>query len=450
MSNKFPDNFIWGAATSSYQIEGASKIDGKGKSIWDTFSHTKGKVFKNQNADIATDHYNRYKEDVALMNNIKLKAYRFSISWPRIFPNGKGKFNKKGVDFYSKLLDELLKKNIKPFITLYHWDLPQKIQNSGGWSNREITKYFTDYSYLIAKKFGDRCKNFITLNEPAVFSTFGYLDGYMAPGLKNKKKYLSCIHNINLAHGFSFKSIKSVSSNIKVGCTLNMAPCLAFSSSSKDINAKITYDTFWNRAYADPMYLGSYPKIIENKIQNLIRQNDMKIINQKNDFIGLNHYQHIRVISDKKHLLGARSVNLKELSKKININKNLTTMNWEIVPDAYYRQIMELKNRYNNPNIHLTENGCSFSDNVNKNGKILDVKRINFLKKYLKAVHKAIKNGAKIKSYFVWSFLDNFEWALGYGKRFGIVHVDFKTLKRIPKKSYYFFGELIKKNSIPN
>ena len=176
----------------------------------------------------------------------------------------------------------------------------------------------------------------------------------------------------------------------------------------------------------------------------------MKIINQKNDFIGLNHYQHIRVIYDKKNLLGARSVSLKELSKKININKNLTTMNWEIVPDAYYRQIMELKNRYNNPNIHLTENGCSFSDNVNNNGKILDVKRINFLKKYLKAVHKAIKKGAKIKSYFVWSFLDNFEWALGYGKRFGIVHVDFKTLKRIPKKSYYFFGELIKKNSIPN
>ena len=315
MSNKFPKNFIWGAATSSYQIEGASNIDGKGKSIWDTFSHTKGKVFKNQNADIATDHYNRHKEDVALMNNIKLKAYRFSISWPRIFPNGKGKVNKKGLDFYSKLIDELLKKNIKPFITLYHWDLPQKIQNSGGWSNREITKYFTDYSYLIAKKFGDRCKNFITLNEPAVFSTFGYLDGYMAPGLKNKKKYLSCMHNINLAHGFAFKSIKSVSSNIKVGCTLNMAPCLAFSNSNKDIKAKITYDTFWNRAYADPMYLGSYPKIIEDKIQNLIKENDMKIIYQKNDFIGLNHYQHIRVISDKKNLLGARSVNLKELSK---------------------------------------------------------------------------------------------------------------------------------------
>ena len=188
MSNKFPNNFIWGAATSSYQIEGASNIDGKGKSIWDTFSHTKGKVFNNQNADIATDHYNLYKEDIALMSNIKLKAYRFSISWPRIFPNGKGKFNKKGLDFYSKLLDELLKKNVKPFITLYHWDLPQKIQNLGGWSNREITNYFSDYSYLIAKKFGDRCKNFITLNEPAVFSTFGYLDGYMAPGLKNKKK----------------------------------------------------------------------------------------------------------------------------------------------------------------------------------------------------------------------------------------------------------------------
>tara|TARA_B100000131_G_scaffold29015_1_gene27245 strand:+ start:244 stop:1593 length:1350 start_codon:yes stop_codon:yes gene_type:complete len=448
MSNIFPKNFIWGAATSSYQIEGATNIDGKGKSIWDKFSHTKGKVANNENGDIATDHYNRYKDDVALMSDIRLKAYRFSISWPRILPNGKGKYNTKGLDFYSKLLDELLKKNIKPFITLYHWDLPQKIQDSGGWSNRDITKYFSDYSYLIAKKFGDKCKNIITLNEPAVFSTFGYLDGYMAPGLRNKKQYFSSIHNINLAHGFAYKSIKSISSKINVGCTLNMAPCLAVSNSRKNENAKIIYDTFWNRAYADPMYLGIYPKIIEKKIQHLIKQNDMKIISQKNDFIGLNHYQHIRVISDKNNLLGARSVNLNELPKKIN-KKKLTSMNWEIVPNAYYNQIMELKNRYNNPIIHLTENGCSYPDVKNKKGKIIDAKRISFLKKYLKAVKKALKDGARIKSYFVWSLLDNFEWSLGYEKRFGIIHVDFKNLERTPKKSYYFYAKLIKKNSIP-
>ncbi len=448
MSETFPKNFLWGAATASYQIEGAVNKDGKGRSIWDTFSHIPGKIKNNDNGDIATDHYHKYKEDISLMNNMNLGAYRFSIAWTRILPNGKGEINQKGLDFYSRLIDVLLKYNIKPFITLYHWDLPQALQNEGGWANKDISKIFSDYSQIIARKFGDRCDNFITLNEPAVFSIFGYLDGYMAPGYRNKKKYLNAMHNINLSHGRSVLAIKSISSKIKVGCTLNMAPCIPSSKKDADINATKIYDTYWNRSYADPMYLGKYPKILIKDLDGIIGQNDMNIIYQKNDFIGLNHYQQIRVKADKNNLLGARGVIKDELPFRLQKKNKLTSMNWEITPDAYYKQIMELKNKYKNPEIHLTENGCAYPDKINKYGKIQDKKRIEYMKKYLNAVKKSINDGAKVKSYFAWSFMDNFEWALGYEKRFGLVYVDFKSLKRIPKESYYFFKKIIKNNSI--
>ena len=450
MAEIFPKDFLWGTATASYQIEGAANEDGKGKSIWDTFSHTPGKIKNNENGDVATDHYHRYKEDISLMNDIKLNAYRFSIAWTRIFPNGKGKVNQKGIDFYSKLIDELLANNIKPFITLYHWDLPQALQDKGGWANRDITKIFADYSEVIAKKFSDRCEYFITFNEPAVFSIHGYLDGYMAPGYKDKNKYLPTIHHINLSHGQSVQAIRSASSNIKVGCTLNMAPCIPSSTNKEDLQATKVFDTYWNRSFADPMYLGKYPEKLFQELNNYIRTDDMKTIYQKNDFIGLNHYQHIRVKSDKNNLLGARGAFNDELPFGIEKDVKLTLMGWEVVPDAYYNQIMELKTHYGNPDIYLTENGCAYPDKIDANGEVQDTDRINYFRKYLSAVKRAIDNGAKVKSYFAWSFLDNFEWALGYEKRFGIVYVDFKTLKRTPKNSYYFFKKLIENNFIPN
>ena len=449
MSETFPKNFLWGAATASYQIEGGAYKDGKGKSIWDTFAHTEGKIKNNENGDIATDHYHRYKEDISLMNDIKLNAYRFSIAWTRIIPDGKGKINQKGIDFYSRLIDELLKYNIKPFITLYHWDLPQKLQDKGGWANRDITKIFADYSELVAKKFGDRCEYFITFNEPAVFSIHGYLDGYMAPGYKNKDKYFPSVHHINVSHGLSVQAIRSVLSKVKVGCTLNMAPCIASSNKKKDIDATKIFDTYWNRSFADPMYLGKYPKMLLKDLNDYIHTNDMKTIYQKNDFFGLNHYQHIRVKADNNNLLGARGAFKDELPFGIDRNTKLTLMGWEIAPDAYYKQIMELKNNYGNPDIYLTENGCAYPDKI-VNGEVRDKDRIDYFKKYLGAVKKAIDSGAKVKSYFAWSFLDNFEWALGYEKRFGIVHINFKTLKRTPKNSYYFYKNLIENNSIPN
>ena len=450
MKNKFPNDFFWGTATASYQIEGATDKDGKSKSIWDTFTHTPGKVKNNENGDTAVDHYHRYEEDIELMANINLNSYRFSLAWTRIIPEGIGKINPKGVDFYSRLIDKCLEKNIEPFITLYHWDLPQSLQDKGGWANRDMAKIFSDYSEAIVKNFGDRCNHFITFNEPQVFTIHGYVDGYMAPGYKDLEKYFASIHNVNVAHGKAFQAMKSLNYNIKIGCTFNMAPCIPATKSSGDLHATKLFDTYWNRSFADPMYLGRYPELLIDDVSKHIQQDDMKNIFQKNDFIGLNHYQHIRIKADNKSLLKARGAFNDELPFGLEgKDAKLTLMGWEIVPDAYYDQIMDLKNNYGNPDIYLTENGAAYPDLIEKNGEINDNDRIDYFKRYLSAVKKSIDNGAKVKSYFAWTFMDNFEWALGFEKRFGIVHVDFKTLKRTPKKSYYFFKKLVEQNSIP-
>ena len=443
---KFPTNFLWGAATSSYQIEGAANIDGKGKSIWDTFSHTPGKIKNDENGDIAADHYHLFKEDIKLMADIKMSAYRFSIAWARIYPEGKGSLNQKGIDFYNKLIDELLNKDIKPLVTLYHWDLPQKLQDDGGWSNRDTSKIFCDYATTFVKKFSDRVNFISTLNEPAVFSIHGHADGYMAPGISDKNIFFSSIHNINLAHGYAIQSMRSIKPNLELGCVLNLSPSLPCSNSDEDTKATKIFDMYWNRAFLDPMYTGSYPAALEYKLKKYIQNDDLKNIHQKCDYIGLNHYQHSRVKADKDYLLGARVAYKDERPFGLDNQEELTSMGWEIAPNAYYDQIMELKNKYNNPNIYLTENGCAYSDKIEKDGSINDVKRIDYLKKYLSAVKKSIDHGAKIKGYMAWSLLDNFEWALGFEKRFGLIHVDFKSLKRTPKNSYYFYKEIIEKN----
>ena len=449
MVDNFPENFLWGAATASYQIEGAANKDGKGKSIWDTFTHTPGKIKNNENGDVAVDHYHRYKEDISLMKKINLQAYRFSIAWTRILPEGKGGINQSGVDFYSSLIDELLENGVKPFITLYHWDLPQSLQDQGGWSNRDITNIFSDYAQVIAKKFGDRCEYISTFNEPSVFTIHGYIDGYMAPGLIDKEKYLASIHHVNLAHGLALQSIRSVSSSINLGCVLNMGPSIPSSDLEEDVIATKIHDMYWNRSFADPMYLGKYPNELNLQLSKYIKTNDIKNIYQKNDYIGLNHYQHSRVKADKNHLLGARGAYNDELPFGTKEGIELTLMGWEIVPEAYYNQIMELKNHYGDPEIYLTENGCAYPDEINSNGEIIDDKRIEYYQKYLSAVKKAIDQGAKVRGYFTWTFMDNFEWALGFEKRFGLVHIDFKSLKRTPKKSFYFYKKLIDFNSIP-
>ena len=271
MAKNFPKDFLWGTATASYQIEGAFDKDGKGKSIWDTFTHTPGKIKNNENGDTAVDHYHRYKEDIGLMSDIKLNSYRFSLAWTRLIPEGTGSVNQKGIDFYSKVIDECLDKNIEPFITLYHWDLPQTLQNKGGWANRDLSDIFADYSEVVIKNYGDRCKNFITFNEPAVFTIFGYVDGYMAPGYKDLNKYFASVHYVNLAHGKALKSMRSINKDLNLGCTLNMAPCIPATKSEEDKHATKLFDTYWNRSFADPMYLGKYPDLLIKDVSKYLQ-----------------------------------------------------------------------------------------------------------------------------------------------------------------------------------
>ncbi len=444
MKITFPNNFLWGAATASYQIEGAAKIDGKGESIWDRFTHTPGKIKNNENADIAVDHYNRYKEDVKLMADIKMSGYRFSLAWTRIVPEGDGEINQKGLDFYSKLIDELLENNIKPLVTLYHWDLPQKIQDKGGWSNRETSNLFADYASIIAKNYSDRVNFITTFNEPAVFTIHGLVDGYMAPGIADFDHFVAAVHHVNLAHGLGIESMRSIDDNLELGCVLNLSPCIPCSDKQEDIKGTEIYDMYWNRIFLDPMYKGKYPARFMKNVEKFCQSQDLEIINQKNDYIGLNHYQHTRVKSDPNYLLTARGAYGNETPFNLK-DVELTLMNWEVVPDAYYKQIMELKEMYNNPIIYLTENGCAYPDKI-ENGKINDSKRIEFYKKYLLAVKKSIDDGADVRGYMTWTLMDNFEWALGFEKRFGLIHVDFDTLKRTPKESYYFYKDLIKNN----
>ncbi len=444
MDINFPKNFLWGVATASYQIEGASNIDGKGESIWDKFTHTPGKIKNNENGDVAVDHYNRYKEDIKLMSDINMTGYRFSLAWTRILPDGKGEINHKGIDFYSKLIDELLENKIKPLMTLYHWDLPQKIQDKGGWSNRDTAKMFADYAKITADKFGDRVNFISTFNEPAVFTIHGLVDGYMAPGIADMDHFIAAVHHVNLGHGLAMQAMRSNSNDLELGCVLNLSPCIPCSDKVEDIEGTKIYDMYWNRIFLEPMYKGDYPKNFKDNVSKYCLEGDLNIINQKNDYIGLNHYQHTRVKNDPNYLLTARGAFGNETPFNLE-NVELTFMNWEVVPDAYYNQIMELKNDYNNPVIYLTENGCAYPDKI-ENGRINDHKRIEFYKKYLSAVKKSIDDGADVRGYMTWTLMDNFEWALGFEKRFGLIHVDFNTLKRTPKESYYFYKDLIKNN----
>ncbi len=444
MQNIFPKNFLWGAATASYQIEGAFEADGKGKSIWDTFTHTPGKIKNNENGDIAVNHYNLFKDDVKLMADINMSAYRFSIAWTRIFPDGKGQVNQKGLDFYSKLIDELLENNIKPLVTLYHWDLPQNIQDEGGWSNRDTAKLFANYAYTIAKEYSDKINFISTFNEPAVFTIHGLVDGYMAPGISDMDHFTAAVHHVNLAHGLGLQAMRSNNKDLELGCVLNLSPCIPCSEKKEDVEGTKIYDMYWNRIFLDPMYKGKYPNKFMQTLDKYFQNDDLKIINQENNYIGLNHYQHTRVKSDPTYLLTARGAFGNETPFNLE-DVELTLMNWEVVPEAYYNQIMELKNDYNNPVIYLTENGCSYPDKI-ENGKINDEKRIEFYKKYLAAVKKSIDEGADVRGYMTWTLMDNFEWALGFEKRFGLIHVDFETLKRTPKESYYFYRDLINNN----
>ncbi|MFM2175617.1 MAG: hypothetical protein RLZZ527_693 [Actinomycetota bacterium] len=429
--------FTWGVATSSYQIEGAADIDGRGPSIWDTFSRIPGAIANGDNGDIACDHYHRYNEDLDLMKWLGVNAYRFSIAWPRVLPDGTGALNKKGVDFYNRLIDGALERGIEPWPTLYHWDLPQALQDRGGWNSRASADWFAEYAHQMAELFGDRVKHWMTINEPFCSAWLGHLTGIMAPGIKDLQTAINASHHLLLGHGRAVHAIRDARKDVKVGIVLNFTPAIPATDSPEDQRAAVLADGFDNRWFADPVYRGSYPQdIVEGFGKEVpILAGDLETISTPLDFLGMNFYFRQTVAHDP---------TVKPLPyKQVMPTVERTGMGWEIHAPTFEELILRMTNDYGVKEIYITENGSAWDDEV-INGEINDQNRISYLERHLDAMFAAKAKGAPVKGYFAWSLMDNFEWAYGYAKRFGIVYVDYKTQKRIPKKSAYYYRDRIK------
>ena len=428
--------FTWGVATSSYQIEGAATAGGRGPSIWDTFSRVPGAVINGDSGDVACDHYHRYNEDLDLIKWLGVNAYRFSIAWPRIFPQGAGSPNQAGIDFYDRLIDGALERGITPWPTLYHWDLPQALEDKGGWNSRATSERFAEYAYLMAEKFGDRVKNWTTLNEPFCSAWLGYLYGVMAPGIKDLQTAINASHHLLLGHGLATQAIRSVASDLRVGIVLNLTPAIPLNDND-ELAAKYA-DGFDNRWYADPVFKGSYPQdIVEGFGKEVpIHAGDMQSISAPLDFLGINFYTRQTVTLDESAKpLPYRPVMVDGVER--------TAMGWEVHPESLTNIIMRVHRDYAPKEIYITENGSAWDDSV-INDKVDDPHRVSYLERHLDAMLAAKAQGAPVNGYFAWSLMDNFEWAYGYSKRFGIVYVDYETQKRIPKSSAYFYRERIK------
>ncbi len=434
---KFPHNFLWGAATASYQIEGAWNEDGKGESIWDRFSHTPGKISDASTGDVACDHYHRYLDDIALMRRLGLKAYRFSTSWGRVLPDGRGRLNLRGLDFYDRLVDSLLAANIEPFLTLYHWDLPQALQDEGGWANRDVCHAFADYAALMVKRLGDRVKYWTTFNEPSVVAFNGNLTGEHAPGLQDVKTTYQVVHNLLAAHGLAAQAIRSVAPSVNVGIVLNQWMSDPASDSPADIAAA---ELAWQRGetlFLDALFKGHYPPAVYDLVgDNMpkIRDGDMALIAQRLDYLGINFY----------------SRNLVSANRNINPvpGSEYTEMGWEVCAPALRRLLNRINNDYRLPPIYITENGAAFKDEVSADGKVYDPRRLDYLKQHFIQTRLAMQDGVDVRGYFVWSLLDNFEWGHGFTKRFGIVRVDYETQKRTIKDSGEWYADVIRKNEV--
>ncbi|MFQ6065647.1 MAG: GH1 family beta-glucosidase [bacterium] len=442
---KFPHNFLWGAATASHQIEGACNEDGKGESIWDRFSHIPGKIHRGDTGDVACEHYYRYKEDVENMKKIGLKAYRFSISWPRVIPKGKGKVNKAGLDFYDRLVDELLEAEIEPFVTLYHWDLPQALQEEGGWKNRDIAEYFADYTALVAHHLKGRVHYWITHNEPWVVSFLGHAFGTHPPGIMDFATALQVSHHLLLSHGRAAEALKNLGDeNTRVGITLNLSPIHPSSQKEEDIKAAKRGDGYLNRWFLDPVFKGAYPPDMWEYYQDSAPQifpGDMSTISRKIDFLGINYYSRwIVKNSPKEKILNFSFSKPKEAE--------CTEMEWEIYPQGIYEISKRVQDDYSPQAIYVTENGAAFQDRLDEEGKVKDDQRISYLKEHLLFVHKAIEERVRLNGYFVWTLMDNFEWTYGYSKRFGLIYMDYPTQKRIFKESAHWYRKVIENNGV--
>jgi beta-glucosidase len=439
----FPKEFIWGCASSAYQVEGAWNEDGKGPSIWDTFVHTPGHVINAETGDKSVNHYHLYKDDIVLMKELGLDAYRFSVAWSRILPLGNGKVNQAGLDFYDRLVDELLASKIEPYLCLFHWDLPQALQDKGGWPSRDTAYAFADYSRIVSSLLSDRVKFWITHNEPWVAAMAGHFSGEHAPGIKNTRLAFKSLHHLLLSHGLAAEAIRSSASRpVKVGITLNLNPVHPETQSKKDREAAARMDAVLNRSTLDPLLKGTSPiqdfAIGKLLSKSLIKQGDMKKI-QTLDFLGVNYYARTVARYDPKFpVVSALQVQPE--------GREYSGM-WEIYPEGIYELLTRIwKDYHPDCDILITENGIPVPDGLDFDGRIRDERRIRYLSNHIFQVHRAMEEEIPVKGYFHWSLMDNFEWALGYGQRFGLVYVDFKTQKRTIKDSGYWFAKLIQDN----
>jgi len=446
-SYTFPKDFIWGAATASYQIEGAWNEDGKGESIWDRFSHQPYRINHGDTGDIACDHYHHMPEDVALMKALGLKSYRFSISWSRILPEGKGAVEPRGLDFYDRLVDRLLENGIIPMATLNHWDFPQALQDLGGWPNRDSVDWFTEYARIVFEKLGDRVTYWATHNEPFVVALSGYGDGSFAPGITSLPLALQAAHHLNLAHGRTVQLYHQLGLKGQIGIVLNLATFQPKTNDPADIAAAGRIEDLINNFFLEPIFKGTYPSDLMAWVGDMapeIRDGDMTITSQPIDFLGINFYFGQRVSFNPHGHLKLRT------EPYIEPGWGATEKRWGICPTQMTALLLQLKENYGNPPMFITENGTALGEPADETGFVNDRGRINYLRAHFLAAHEAIQKGVDLRGYYVWSLMDNFEWAEGYDLRFGLINVDFDDpkRKRTPKASFEWYRDVIEKNAV--
>ena len=466
---RFPDHFLWGTATAAYQVEGAWNEDGKGESIWDRFSHTPGKIKGEATADVTCDQYHRFREDIALVKQMNLKSYRFSISWPRIQPTGVGAPNQKGLDHYSRLVDTMLEAGIRPFCTMYHWDLPQALEDKGGWPNRDLSEYYAEYAGILGKHLGDRITVWAPFNMPWTFAYLGYGSGAFPPGKADYGLFLKAAHTISLAQSQAFRALKAASPKATVGSAYGMAPAYPKTDSETDRAAAARYHAMNNVYFLNAAMYGEYPKAFVGEIpykQMGFRPGDEKLMRVPLDWVGF-HYYTRRIVSDVSSQATAGSAqfgteseldgggaasrdNYTRFHAEMPTEGPLTDAGLEVYPRGIYDLVMQISREYNFPAIEITESGCSYLDSpyAKEGGRVPDPRRIEFFRSYLKELGRAIQDGAKVRSYHAWSLLDNFEWADGFSQRYGLTYVDFRDQKRTIKDSGLWYGKVAASNRV--
>jgi beta-glucosidase len=447
----FPKGFVWGAATSAYQIEGAAHEDGRGESIWDRFASTPTNIKDGSNGDVACDHYHRWRQDIALMRDLRLGAYRFSIAWPRIVPAGTGAVSQRGLDFYSRLVDGLLDAGIVPFVTLYHWDLPQPLQDAGGWCNRATADAFARYTEVVVRRLGDRVKHWITHNEPWCAGLVGHQKGLHAPGLRDWRAALVASHHLLLSHGLATPLVRRDCPGAEVGITLNLSPYHPASPSWEDMDAARHADGQMNRWYLDPVYRAQYPAdMVADYVElghlppdglTFVQPGDLRQIATPTDFFGLNYYNRGVVRSD-------RIPEAANRPRTVFSSNDVTSIGWEVYPQGLYEVLMRVHLDFRPAKIFVTENGAAYGDGPDAHHRVNDAKRVAYLRSHLGEAKRAIDAGVPLDGYFAWSLMDNYEWDHGYSQRFGITWVDYLTQERIPKESALWYRNVIAHNAL--